>query len=97
LLSHENDQIRIAIRNIESQIKNMHHTIEHSQDESIKVIKKTKENPNVPSHIGETLDKIMKAIEESQSSTYFDVRSEGNRSRVSERPLKKSMYDNMTK
>ena len=30
----------------------MYHTIEHSQDESIKAIKKSKENPKLNSHIG---------------------------------------------
>ena len=32
LINHENDQIRIAIRNVQSQINNVYHTLEHSQD-----------------------------------------------------------------
>lgn len=75
----------------------MYHTIEHSQDESIKVIKKSKENPKLNSHIGQSLDKILKYLEENQNNAYFDVRSEGNKSQASERPLKKSMYENMNK
>ena len=43
------------------------------------------------------MDKLLKAIEESQNNNYFDVRSEGNQSQASERPLKKSMYENMNK
>ena len=97
LINHENDQIRIAIRNMQSQINNVYHTLEHSQDESIKLIKKSKENPKLAVHIGEGLDKLLKAIEESQNNNYFDVRSEGNKSQASERPLKKSMYENMNK
>ena len=59
------------------------------------MIKKSKENPKLAVHIGESLEKLLKAIEESQNNNYFDVRSEGNKSQASERPLKKSMYENM--
>lgn len=75
MINHQNEQIKISIRNLESQIKNMYHTIEHSQDESIKVIKKSKENPKLNSQIGQSLDKILKYLEENQNNAYFDVRS----------------------
>ena len=39
----------------------------------------------------------MKSIEESMQENYFEIRSEGNRSQASERPLKKSMYENLHK
>jgi len=52
IIHHENDQIKIAIRNLESQVKNMYHSLEHSQEESIKVIKKAKENPKLQAHNG---------------------------------------------
>ena len=96
-IHHENDQIRIAIRNIESQIKNLCHSLQHSQEQSIKIIKKSKENPKLSINIGQSLDKILKSIEQSQNNNYFDVRSQGNRSQASQRPLKKSMYENMNK
>ena len=72
---HEIEQIKIAGRNVDSQIRNLCHSIEHSQEESIKYIKKAKENPKLPPHIIEGLDRIMKSIEESQQNNYFDVRS----------------------
>ena len=91
-IGHDNEQIKIACRNIESQIKNNLFTLEHSQEESIKLIKKAKENPKTGSSNIEMLDRIMKFLEDSQNNNYFDVRSEGNKSQASERPLKKSMY-----
>ena len=49
---HDNDQIKISVRNLESQLKNMHHSLEHDQEESIKVIKRAKENPKLQAQNG---------------------------------------------
>lgn len=34
----------------------------------------------------------MKSIEESQAVNFYEIRTEGNKSQASERPLKNSMY-----
>ena len=83
IIVHDNDQIKIAFRNIGSQLKNMHHSLEHDQEESIKVIKRAKENPKLQAQNGEQLNILLKWIEESQNNNYFDVRSEGNQSQAS--------------
>ena len=49
VIGHDKDHIRVTIRNVESQVKNMYHSIEHAQEESIKAIKKAKENPKISS------------------------------------------------
>jgi hypothetical protein len=42
ILNHENDQIRITIKNIHSQINNLVGSIDHAHNEAVKVIEKAK-------------------------------------------------------
>ncbi len=42
ILNHENDQIRITIKNIHSQINNLVGSIDHALNEAVKVIEKAK-------------------------------------------------------
>jgi hypothetical protein len=77
-LNHENDQVRISIRNIHSQISNLYGSIEHSQTEAIKLIEKAKEKTGISPLFAESLDKLQKQLEESRHTNdhdYFDARS----------------------
>jgi hypothetical protein len=87
--------MRNSLRSLESQVVNTHQSIEHAQEESLKLIKKARENPKLSPALAETLDRITKSIEENQALNYYEIRTEGNHSQASERPLKNSMYENM--
>lgn len=54
-LNHEIDQIRQTIKNTESQLTNLNQSIEYSQEESKKLIKKAKENPKISQTLAENL------------------------------------------
>lgn len=62
ILNHENDQVRISIRNINSQISNLYGSIEHSQTEAIKLIEKAKEKAGISPLFAESLDKLQKQL-----------------------------------
>lgn len=40
----------------------------------------------------DNLQKILKSIEENKNLNYYEVRSEGNKSQASERPMKTSFH-----
>ena len=70
------------------EIKNLYGSIDHSHQESIKVVEKAKTNPKLPENLTTQLDAILRSLEVSQQADNFSVRSESNKSQASHRPLK---------
>ena len=47
IIAHEKEQLRIGIKNCDMEIKNLYGSIEHTHNESVKVVEKAKTNPKV--------------------------------------------------
>ena len=82
-LIHEMEQLKMTFRSIQNQTIKLTVNIQIAQSQTIKEIRKAKENPRISSVLSDNLDRVLKSIEQNQAINFSEVRTEGNKSQSS--------------